>query len=188
MLKQDNSAQPLGKRTTSNRWLTARHLSDLYGLDQTVTVFRLLRMFWATDAPSRPMLALLCAMARDALLRLSAQMVLATKPGESLTSGDFLKHFEREQPGRFSESMILSLSQNVVASWAQAGLFRGKDLSPPDKEAFAEVIVAWTIGCLRVRTIRPEARSRSRAWSLRHSRQRSPGCRLGVPGQGAPMQ
>jgi hypothetical protein len=27
----------LGKRTTSNRRLTARHLADLYGLDQWVT-------------------------------------------------------------------------------------------------------------------------------------------------------
>jgi hypothetical protein len=116
----------LGKRTTSNRWLTARHLTDLYGLDPTVTVFRLLRMFWATDAPSRPMLALLCALARDALLRLSAPLVLDTKPGESLTSGDFVNHFESESPGRFSESMILSLSQNVASSWAQAGFLRGK--------------------------------------------------------------
>lgn len=116
----------LGKRTSSNRWLTARHLADLYALDPGVTVFRLLRHFWDADAPSRPMLALLCAQARDALLRLSAKMVLATKPGATLTSSDFVNFFNRELPDRFSKSMTRSLSQNGAASWAQAGFFQGK--------------------------------------------------------------
>lgn len=116
----------LGKRTTSNRWLTARHLADLYALDHDVTVFRLLRFFWNADRPSRPMLALLCAQARDALLRLSAKKVLETKPGETLTSEDFVNFFNRELPGRFSEVMTLTLAQHVAASWAQAGFFKGK--------------------------------------------------------------
>ena len=116
----------LGKRTTSNRWLTARHLADLYALDYDVTVFRLLRFFWDADSPARPVLALLCAQARDALLRLSAKKVLETQPGETLTSQDFVNFFNRELPGRFSESMTLSLAQNVAASWAQAGFFKGK--------------------------------------------------------------
>lgn len=55
----------LGKRTSSNRWLTARHLADLYGLDERLVVFRLLRFFWKLDAPAQPMLALLSANARD---------------------------------------------------------------------------------------------------------------------------
>lgn len=66
----------LGKRTTSNRWLTAGHLADLYVLDPTAAVFRLLRFFWSVDPSSRPMLALLCAQARDSLFRLSARKVL----------------------------------------------------------------------------------------------------------------
>lgn len=116
----------LGKRTTSNRWLSARHLTDLYGLDESVTVFRLLRIFWAADASSQPMLALLCAQARDALFRLSAKKVLDTKPGETLTSDDFVNFFNHELPGRFSDAMTLSLAQNIAASWARAGFFKGK--------------------------------------------------------------
>jgi hypothetical protein len=116
----------LGKRTTSNRWLTARHLADLYALDHDVTVFRLLRFFWNADRPSRPTLALLCAQARDALLRLSTKKVLETKPGEMLTSEDFVNFFNHELPGRFSEVMTLTLAQHVAASWAQAGFFKGK--------------------------------------------------------------
>lgn len=72
------------------------------------------------------MLALLCAQARDALLRLSAKKVQEIKPGETLTSEDFVIFFKRELPGRFSEAMTLSLAQNVAASWAQAGFFKGK--------------------------------------------------------------
>lgn len=116
----------LGKRTTSNRWLTARHMTDLYALDQDVTVFRLLRYFWSADPSARPMLALLCSQARDALLRLSAKKVLETKPGEVLTSEDFSIFFTRELTGRFSEASTLSLSQNIASSWAQAGFFKGK--------------------------------------------------------------
>jgi hypothetical protein len=116
----------LGKRTTSNRWLTARHLADLYALDHSVTVFRLLRFFWNADQPARPMLALLCAQARDARFRLSAKKVLETKLGETLTSEDFVSFFNHELPGHFSEAMTLSLAQNVAASWAQAGFFKGK--------------------------------------------------------------
>ena len=116
----------LGKKTTSNRWLTARHLADLYGLDQGVTVFRLLRVFWSADAAARPMLALLCANARDALLRLSAKKVLDTKTGETVTSADFVNFFNHELPGRFSEAMTASLAQNVGATWTHAGFFKGK--------------------------------------------------------------
>ena len=116
----------LGKRTTSNRWLTARHLADLYALDQDVTVFRLLRYFWSADPSARPMLAILCAQARDSLLRLSVKKVLETKPGETLTSEDFVNFFNRELAGRFSDATTLSLAQNIAASWGRAGFFKGK--------------------------------------------------------------
>ena len=72
------------------------------------------------------MLALLCAKAGVALLRLSAKKVLETKQGETLTSDDFVNFFNHELPGQFSEAMTLSLAQNVASSWTQAGYFKGK--------------------------------------------------------------
>lgn len=72
------------------------------------------------------MIAFLCAYARDTLLRLSAKKVRDTKPGETLTSEDFVNFFNHELPGRFSEAMTLSLAQNVAASLAQAGFLKGK--------------------------------------------------------------
>jgi len=116
----------LGKRTTSNRWLTARHLADLYGMDAGIPVFRSLRVFWEHDTPGRPLLAMLCAQARDPLLRTTSDLVLAMKPGETLTSARFAEHFQRAFPDRFSESMLRSLAQNIASSWAQAGFFSGK--------------------------------------------------------------
>lgn len=57
----------LGKPTQTTRKRTAQRLVELYGLDQTRPVFRLLRQFWTADAPARPMLAYLAAAARDPL-------------------------------------------------------------------------------------------------------------------------
>lgn len=116
----------LGKRTTSNRRLTAGHLCDLYALECSATVFRLLRLFWSADPSTRPMLALLASQARDSLLRASSPMVLKAKPGESLTSQNFAEFFHGELPGRFSPKTTLSLAQNVGATWTQAGFFKGK--------------------------------------------------------------
>lgn len=116
----------LGKRTTSNRNLSVKYLVDLYALDPNVTIFRLLRFFWKLDEPGRPMLALLCGYGRDPLLRESAPVVTNTKPGESVTSNNFVDFFKRELPGRFSEASVRSLGQNIAASWAMAGFFTGK--------------------------------------------------------------
>lgn len=59
----------LGKRTTSNRWLTARHLGDLYGINAGVPVSRSLRGFWEHDSAGHSLLAMLCAQAACPLLR-----------------------------------------------------------------------------------------------------------------------
>jgi hypothetical protein len=117
----------LGKRTTSNRWLTARHLADLYAFDHSVTIFRLLRFFWDADATSRPMLALLCAQARDALLRFSARKVLEMKPGETLTSKNFVDFFNLELPGRFNAGMASPLGQALPKTDRSSGCFAPHD-------------------------------------------------------------
>jgi len=135
----------LGKKTTSNRWLTARHLTDLYALDPSVTVFRLLRHFWSADPAARPMIALLCANSRDALLRMSARRVLEARPGQVLTSGDFVEFFEHELPGRFSDTMQLSLAQNVAATWTQAGFFTGKRAKERVRPIVTPAVAAYTL-------------------------------------------
>ena len=63
---EDNA---LGKRTRTTRQRTAKRLTELYCLDPTCSLFRLLRHFWSADQAARPMLAFLTAAARDPLLR-----------------------------------------------------------------------------------------------------------------------
>ena len=135
----------LGKRTTSNRNLSAKYLVDLYALDPSIATFRLLRFFWKMDQPGRPVLALICGYARDPLLRESARIVSATKPGESVTSDNFVDFFERELPGRFSEASIRSLGQNVAASWAQAGFFTGKIKKVRTRPVVTPATVAYAL-------------------------------------------
>ncbi len=47
----------LGKPTQTTRKRSAQRLVELYSLDQTRAVFRLLRHFWTADASARPLLA-----------------------------------------------------------------------------------------------------------------------------------
>ena len=57
----------LGKQTVSTRKLTCQRLSELYGLDPSIPLFRILRYLWQVDETGRPLLALLTALARDPL-------------------------------------------------------------------------------------------------------------------------
>src|SRR5262249_27212156 len=69
----------LGKRTRTARRNTFGLLAELFVLDREVAIFRLFRHYWDVDAQGRPLLALLCAAARDPMLRLSAGPVLGAQ-------------------------------------------------------------------------------------------------------------
>ena len=71
----------LGKKTLSTRRLSGQRLSEVYGLGAEIPVFRLLRFFWDIDLEGKPLLGLLCAVARDPLLRLTASAILPLRPG-----------------------------------------------------------------------------------------------------------
>src|ERR1035438_1262655 len=68
-INEDNC---LGKRTAATRKLSSQRLSELYGLDPEVPLFRVMRRFWYVDKEGQPILALLLALARDPLLRINA--------------------------------------------------------------------------------------------------------------------
>jgi len=116
----------LGKASASASESSIRHLTSLYGLSSVPAVTRALIQLWRQADEGRPHLALLCALARDPLLRDTAALVLQTRPGDTLTSGDFEAVLERAHPGRFSPAMRRSLAQNCASSWAQSGHLAGK--------------------------------------------------------------
>lgn len=115
----------LGKSTQSTRQVTAQRLSQLYGLDTSVTVFCLLRFFW-TDHQAQPILALLCAMARDPLLRMTALPILQAAPGQVAGKHEIELIVAQAAPNRFSPSTLSAVARNASSSWTQSGHLTGR--------------------------------------------------------------
>ena len=116
----------LGKRSGQTRKLTVRHLIDLYALDPNVPMFHALRYFWDRDPDGQPLLALLCACARDGLLRASAPVVLDLPQGAPLPRAVMEEFLTTTFPNRFSPATLISVAQNLSGTWTQAGYLRGK--------------------------------------------------------------
>lgn len=114
------------KGTLSNRKDTLSRLGELYGLRPEIVLYRALRLLWGTGEGEQPFLALLCALARDTILRSTAAVVLAQPEGVIVTSRLLAEAIETAFPDRYSPKTRLSMSQNAAASWAQAGHLAGK--------------------------------------------------------------
>ena len=116
----------LSKRSGRTRTLTARHLSDLYALDPSITLFRVLRFFWDRDTDGKPLLALMCAFARDSVLRSSAEFIQSYSFGESVTREALEEFIDNLEPGRFSKATLKSTAQNINATWTKSGHLKGR--------------------------------------------------------------
>ncbi len=116
----------LGKQTASNRRLTNQRLGELYGLSPTVSVFRVLRRLWDMDEPGRPLIALLCAIARDPLLRATVQVVLPMPFGSELLRSSMTAAIRAATGNRLNESILDKVARNVSSSWSQSGHLEGR--------------------------------------------------------------
>lgn len=116
----------LGKRTVSTRGYSAKRLSELYGLDPGTPLFRGMRFFWTAGNEGRPLLAFLCAFARDPLLRFTAPAILPLKPGEAVTTGQIEAVLAPSVEGRFNQSILNKVARNAASSWTQSGLLTGR--------------------------------------------------------------
>lgn len=116
----------LGKSTGSTRKLTNQRLGELYGLDPKISIFRVLRRLWEIDEIGRPLLALLCSLGRDPLLRATAQNVLALSPGEELSRSTFIDSIRASTWSRLNESILNKVARNAGSSWTQSGHLGGR--------------------------------------------------------------
>jgi hypothetical protein len=116
----------LGKPTQTTRKRTAQRLVELYALDQTRPVFRLLRHFWSADPSARPLLAFMAAAARDSLLRETTPFVIAMPIGAAVTPAHIAVHLAEKYPKRFQASTVVATAQRLASSWTQAGYLTGK--------------------------------------------------------------
>ena len=116
----------LGKRSGRTRKLTAKHLTALYALDPAVPLFQALRYLWDRDPEGRPLLALICATARDPLLRESAALILDYALGAPVPRSDMEAFLAVTYPDRFKPTTLKSTAQNLLGTWTKAGHLQGK--------------------------------------------------------------
>lgn len=142
----------LAKRSGRSRQLTARHLTELYGLDPENPIFAGLRYFWCRDVEARPQLALLTATARDSLLRGAIVEILQQPPGTVITRDWTEKLIETCWPERFSPATRRSTAQNINGTLTKSGHLRGhvkkvRTLLEPTAGAVAYALyLAWLQG------------------------------------------
>lgn len=125
-LEAIQNANCLGKRSVKTRTLTFRHLSDLYGLDPNLLIFRALRFFWQRDLNGQPLLAALCAYCRDPIFRNTTSFVLGFKEGTIVSRESLEEFIDQQEPSRFSEATLKSTAQNINSSWTKAGHLFGR--------------------------------------------------------------
>jgi hypothetical protein len=111
----------LGKQTASGREWAFRQLRRFYALNPRSLLFRALRDLWEHDKAGQPLLALLCALARDPVLRASAAVITATEIGEIVTSADFEAAIEAKFPSAYKEITRRTAAQKVASSFDQSG-------------------------------------------------------------------
>lgn len=111
----------LAKGTLTTRRATFRQLRELYALDPSVLVFRALRDLWDSDSSAQPLLAVLCATARDPILRASASVIIDTPLGETVTPESLASAVQEVFPDRYLASVRRVIGRNVLGSWRQSG-------------------------------------------------------------------
>ena len=116
----------LVKQTASNRKLTGQRMREIYGLDPSLAIFRLLRHYWGIDEQGRPLLALLTALARDPLLRVTSTLILEMEFGEEFSRRQMTDVVQNSAGNRFNGNTLDSAVRNVSSSWTQSGHLEGR--------------------------------------------------------------
>jgi hypothetical protein len=116
----------LGKATSSTRHLTFQRLSEVYGLDPSIPIFRHFRAFWKLENKAKPILAVMTALARDPLLRATARPVLETHPGQDISKQDVKNSLEQDARDRLNPDSLDKVLRNALSSWTQSGHLAGR--------------------------------------------------------------
>ncbi|HUS75001.1 MAG TPA: hypothetical protein VMY43_03235 [Methanothrix sp.] len=153
-IKEDNC---LGKRSGKSRKLAASHLVYLYSLDSSLAVFRSLHYFWNRDFEGQPIMALLCAYGRDALLRMSAPFILEFANGMIVSRAYLEKYIDIKCPGRFSKATLKSTAQNLNSTWTKSGHLTGKAKKMRSKAKATPGSVAYALFLGHLTGIRGES-------------------------------
>ncbi len=116
----------LSKPTASTRRLSNQRLGELYGLDPTIPLFRVLRRLWDVGAEGRPLLALLAAIARDPLLAATCPAIVAMPANAELQRDTMKSALQAVVGDRLNESTLEKVCRNAASTWAQSGHLEGR--------------------------------------------------------------
>ncbi len=131
----------LGKTTLSTRRLSNQRLGELYGLDSSVAVFRVMRRLWDADQRSRPLLALLCALARDPLLAGTVPAVVPLTEGQEFPRVQARQTLREAVGPRLNDAILDKVLRNAASSWTQSGHLEGRTF----KKRRRVVPTPWTV-------------------------------------------
>ena len=135
----------LRKPTTSTRRLTLQRLTELYGLDPEIAIFRVLRRLWDTDAASRPLLALLAALARDPLLMATAPAILPLAEGIEMPRKSMAEQLRAAVGERLNDATLDKVIRNAASSWSQAGHLSGRTFKIRRRVSATPAAVAFAL-------------------------------------------
>ena len=129
----------LGKRTAATRKLSLQRLTELYALEPQVILFRVLRDLWGRNETSRPLLALLLALARDPLLhnrtanafRECLLLKRDRQGANSTSSSDWTSQKQQQQQRQAdnSSSSLMSHMLEILAGTINATTMDGRNQS-----------------------------------------------------------
>ena len=114
------------KRTVTTRRESFRRLRELYALTPDTLLFYALRELWDADIEAQPLLALLCACARDALLRGTVELILTALPHASVTPEQLSAAVDDSFPSRYSSTTLANVGRHAASSWQQSGHLEGR--------------------------------------------------------------
>jgi hypothetical protein len=101
-------------------------LRELYGLDPSIPLFRVLAGLWHVDAASGPLLALLSSLARDPLLRATAAVIIDMPEKTEFQRTAVREALADSVQDRLNESTINKTVRNTASTWSQAGHLEGR--------------------------------------------------------------
>lgn len=119
-------ANCLAKPTAATRRLTNQRLGELYGLDPSIPVFRVLRRLWDVDSEGRRLLALLISIARDPLLAATAPVIVFLQIGADFQRDAMRKALQNVAGARMNESTLDKVCRNAASTWTQSGHLEGR--------------------------------------------------------------
>ncbi|MCL4851246.1 MAG: hypothetical protein KJZ78_07655 [Bryobacteraceae bacterium] len=116
----------LAKQTAATRKHSLQHLRELYGLDPSIPLFRVLARLWQSESAGRPLLALLASLARDPLLRATADVIIRMPEGAELQRTAMREALANAVNNRLNESTLNKVGRNAASTWSQSGHLQGR--------------------------------------------------------------